>query len=85
MKIEIKETQLTEVIIDSYTQCDRCKAKIPELPFEVFECTLTRNQYFSFPEGRSGTIEQLDLCYDCSEELFSLMQQNGFIPQVTDI
>lgn len=77
-----KTITTTEVI---KTTCDKCKCEIKENTgvFEINEFELEHNKGNAYPEGFGDGVKRYvqDLCDECIEVLFKLLEENGFFVQ----
>lgn len=80
MKVEKTEKRIVEqeIVIESYTVCDRCNEKIVKNGFDQFHCRIEYKTGFQYPEGGNGDISTVDLCQDCADDLITLLKENGY-------
>ena len=82
IKLEIVKkkivTKAVEEIVERYSLCDKCDEKIIATAYETFSCELQHKTGESFPEGGSGSSQDLELCKKCAPELIELLKKNGY-------
>lgn len=80
MRIQKKEKQLKEVdiITEDYSECDKCGEKIRTNCYDAFDCEITIQTGDVYPESRDILERTVDLCKKCSEDLFVLLENNGY-------
>ena len=74
-EIQIKQV---DVIIENYTECDKCHCEIPDDAYDAFECQLIYKTGDTYPEGGSGKTQTIDLCKQCGKKAFALLKKKGF-------
>lgn len=77
LKKELR-TQEVEVVVESYSLCDKCNEKIKTDNYDAFECEFSHKTGSSYPDGGSGNLQELELCQKCAVELVELLRQNGY-------
>jgi hypothetical protein len=84
MQVIKREKQMKEVdvIIESYTICDKCNEKIKKGCYDAFECKFIHKTGSSNLEGGIGEKQEMELCQKCAVELVALLRTNGY--RVTD-
>jgi len=80
MEVIKKEKQIkeVEVIVESYTLCDKCNKKIITENYDSFECEFSHRVGNSYPEGGSEYIQEMQLCKKCAIECVELLIENGY-------
>lgn len=74
-----RRTIETDVTIDHYHECDKCKSRIkPDNAYDAFECQVRLRVGTSYPEGEFGSVTTIDLCKKCAEELITFLQYNSY-------
>lgn len=77
-----RRVQEVKVVVESYSLCDKCNEKIKTDNYDAFECEFTHKTGSSYPDGGSGSIQEMELCQKCAVEFVELLRQNGY--RVTD-
>jgi hypothetical protein len=69
-KVEVKK-QMADVKTTTFF-CDKCKNKIKETAYNVFDCTieLRVGRYDAWENDYYGDDYRVDLCEDCAKFLF---------------
>jgi hypothetical protein len=79
MKKKIVEKQLKEVVIDSYTICDKCDSKIEgNSGYDHFQSSLIHDKGVVYPDFTNVVRFSIDFCEKCSEEAIMILNKNGF-------
>lgn len=75
--LQEKQIKEVEVVVESYTECDRCKQRIENDYYDAFECTFEHKTGSIYPSGGSGKLENFDLCKSCAVIVVKLLEDNG--------
>jgi hypothetical protein len=80
MEVLKKEKQLKEidVVIESYTLCDKCNEKVRTGSYDVFDFTFEHKTGTAYPEGGNGETDKMDLCHKCAKYAVQLLRDNGY-------
>ncbi len=78
MRIERKEVQPREVVVESYYLCDKCGKRIQREYTDAFEFDLEHKTGTIGLGGGCGEVERLDLCAECAPQAIKLLIENGF-------
>lgn len=78
MYVKKTEKQMQDVIIESYSLCDKCGDRIKQVHYDAFDFNLTYKTGTSYPEGGEGCETTVDLCPKCAEELIELLKEKGY-------
>jgi len=80
MEVLKKEKQLKEVdvVIESYTLCDKCGEKVKCDYGDAFDFTFEHKTGSAYSDGGYGETEELDLCPSCAKDAVKLLTDNGF-------
>jgi hypothetical protein len=70
--------KMKEVVVESYTLCDKCGIRISITNFDAFEFKLEHRTGDIYPGGGSGDKHTLDLCKECAPKAIKLLEENGF-------
>lgn len=73
-----KQTKEVNVVVESYTLCDKCNEKIVKDAYDAFDFTFEHKTGTSYPEGGSGEQDEMDLCDKCSKELVEFLRAKGY-------
>lgn len=73
-----KVVKEVDVVMEDYTQCDKCGDKIEVDEYDVFECHLVHKSGERYPEGGNGEENTMDLCQKCTTDLMVLLYENGY-------
>lgn len=73
-----KQTKEVEIVIESYTLCDKCNEKIEDRIYDAFEFEFTHTTGHSYPEGGYGEKQEMDLCKGCAAELVNFLRLSGY-------
>lgn len=70
-----KEVVTKETVVEHWSECDRCGARISDSVYDHFECS----EGNSYPSGEADG-KKLDLCKNCRADFWALLVANGFKP-----
>lgn len=80
MQIKKTEKKLieTDVIIENYIECDKCKNPV-EINFgDAFDFEFVVTTGESYIGGGDGRKRKMDLCQNCASDLIKLLKKNGY-------
>lgn len=80
MKVRNTKKVVKEVdeVVESYTECDKCKEKIKKGFFDRFSCIFEYREGVVYPEGGSYEKTSMDLCQGCGGELINTLESLGY-------
>lgn len=87
--MEIRKTQKVikefDEVVESYTECDKCKNKIKVSYYDVFECSFLYKEGSSYPEGGDWDETTMDLCQKCGQDLVNTLNNLGYRLNVKNV
>jgi hypothetical protein len=74
---KVVETREFDKVVESYTECDRCKGEIKVCGYNVFECNFLYKEGVNYPEGGDWDETTMDLCEKCGKCLIETLENLG--------
>jgi hypothetical protein len=81
---KVRQLVMTDVIVEDYIVCDKCKEEIDVEPFDAFKCKFVYKTGSCYPEGGNGEKQSMELCQDCADDFVELLKSNGYNVTIED-